>query len=213
MFKKRSKFTYTCSMVFIFCIGYNTIQAQSGIIPTFGIKGGVTISTLNDADEVEIRPGLSIGGYLNLELPVSSISIQPEVLYSQFGTDFKFNDSNMRLDYIQLPLLFMYEVKTRFNNTRPYFFAGPYISFLSNTISEGPLTEELRFPAENGGTIIAGEAVDNVDYGIVVGTEVNVSNVVVGLRYNAGIKDVFENNVAATGKNSALSLIVGVAFN
>lgn len=213
MYKKNSSFIYTFATVFFLCLWFNTSYAQTAFIPNFGIKGGVTISTLNEADEVEIRPGLSIGGYLNLDLPLSSLSIQPEVLYSQFGTDFEFNDSNMRLDYIQIPLLFMYEFKTRFNSTRPYFFAGPYVSFLSNTISEGTLNEELRFPAENGGTVIAGEAVDNVDYGVVIGTEVNVSNVIVGLRYNAGIKDVFEDNVDATGKNSALSLIVGVAFN
>jgi len=202
---------FLASTVFFFTI--TSIYCFGQISPEIGIKGGITVSSFNDAENTEIRPGVTLGGYAHFSVLNTPFSVQPEVLYAQFGTDFDRNDSNLRLDYVQIPVLVMYRLNSRFNSLTPFLFAGPYVGFLSNTVPEGIFGNELRFPLENGGSIRAAEAVNNTDYGLVLGAEINLSNIVVGLRYNAGLSDVFEEEVAATGKNAVFSLIVGIAFN
>jgi len=197
----------------IFFLTIISIPCFGQKMPEVGIKGGITVSSFNDAENVEIRPGITLGGYARFNVLNTPFSVQPEVLYAQFGTDFDRNDSNLRLDYVQIPVLVMYRLNNRFNSLTPFLFAGPYVGFLSNTVPEGIFGNELQFPLENGGSILAEEAVNNTDYGLVFGAEINLSNIVVGLRYNAGLNDVFEDEVAATGKNAVFSLIVGIAFN
>jgi hypothetical protein len=115
-------------------------QTGSSSIPvTFGIKGGMNVSSLSkDAslEDQKSKIGFNAGVFANIPL-ASSFSVQPEVLYSQYGAKVKtqtnlrnYNNKNVEsysthLDYIAVPVMFQYNFVPNF-----YVEAGPEFGFL-----------------------------------------------------------------------------------
>lgn len=99
------------------------------VIPSFaqleiglGVKGGLNVSTFNYAYETpynegkEYKPkaGIHAGAFVNFKL--KRLSAQPEILFSQQGSNFTYKDPNhddswtSNYNYITLPLLVKYAV-------------------------------------------------------------------------------------------------------
>lgn len=96
---------------------------------TFGLRGGVNFSTITgkvaNGDKLDnnINTGFHVG--VNAEIPVGTGSyIQPGVLYSQKGAEFK-NDSQIKLTYIEVPVNFIY--KPILGTGRMLLGFGPYV--------------------------------------------------------------------------------------
>lgn len=117
----------------IYCFGQNT-NTKSKPIAQFGIKGGLNIADVksnlypNHESKLDFNAGLLAHVHLNAHL-----AFQPEIVFSRQG--FKQQESSnreleMKLDYINIPLLVQY----MYNGFR--LETGPHIGFLVNAKGE-----------------------------------------------------------------------------
>ncbi|WP_347216456.1 porin family protein [Chryseobacterium sp.] len=109
-------------------------QTPSSNPVTFGVKGGMNVSSISKTeglDDQKSKIGFNAGVFANIPV-ASSFSIQPEVLYSQYGekSDYKLNNSttisnSTKLDYITVPVMFQYNALPNL-----YLEAGPEFGFM-----------------------------------------------------------------------------------
>jgi hypothetical protein len=184
--------------VLILTIGLTTqVSAQS--LPEFGVKGGLNYSTFNDTDGVEYKTGFLIGGYANFKIPMSPVSVQPEILFAQYGADVESSDARFVVNYIQVPVLLKFGFDVPAANPNVYF--GPYMNF--NTKAE---------IENNDGALNLEDNVKDTEFGVIVGAGVDISKLRLGLRYTAGLTNVANDNFNDSAKNGAIALTVGIAF-
>lgn len=168
------------------CLAQNT-SSKSKPIARFGIKGGVNVADVKN----ELYPGhkskLDFHGGLLAHIHLNShLALQPEVLYSRQG--FKQQQSSnreleMKLDYINIPLLIQY----MYNGFRVE--TGPQIGFLVN--AKGDFTTGEVSEIKNN--------LNQVDFSWDFGTSY-LSAVGLGIfaRYNLGINNI-NKNIRVTG--------------
>jgi hypothetical protein len=152
---------FVFSAVFAFTIGVGPAAADTKI--ALGPKLGINAATMT-GEELEAAPG-SIwdpgympGGMIGVFASFAFTdkwAIQPEVLYSQKGSDYKevaplgstgdttrTTTANIELMYVEVPVLLTYTLP-RSGRFQPFFYAGPVIafnvssSFKVDTIVEG----------------------------------------------------------------------------
>ncbi|MEO7360222.1 MAG: porin family protein [Gemmatimonadaceae bacterium] len=184
----------------------------------FGIIAGATYSNLRSSDDLDFkrRSGTLFGG--SVQLPLGSvITLQPEFLFLNKGTKFKepgsAGTSNVRLDYLELPVLLRYDFSRE--TIGPHVYAGPSVGF------------NLRCKLElNGSTNLPTTDCKDVDfkpkrldYGVTIGTGVdfNLGGIAAtgGLRYGIGLADIRNDNsneFKSRVNNGVLSLYVGLLF-
>ena len=112
---------------------------------TFGIKGGLNISSLitnATLGSTNTTTGFHIGGIAEIKLD-NKISIQPELLYSQEGGEFSYTDTfqsssviftsnqKVKLSKINLPILFKYYVSKDLG-----IVLGPQLEYILSAKSE-----------------------------------------------------------------------------
>lgn len=194
-----------CAFALISVAGINTATAQSPL--NFGLRGGLNIANLNNVDGTDARTGFTAGAYLNFKVPMSPVSIQPEILYTQKGFDASGTISGQqistttKLDYIEIPVLAKFSFAPGPFTPKVYF--GPYVGF----------NVKAEVEAEGGGqsgTTDIKDSVKDTDFGVVVGAEVSISKFNVGIRYGAGLTKIAEDD--SDGKNGVLSIVAGIAL-
>lgn len=184
-------------LILMFGISANRARAQAG----FGIRGGVNFSTLSNTD-VHSHTGLMLGLYFDAPLADNWVILQPEVLYTQKG--FETNGLTHRIDYLEIPVLFRVNIINP-SGILPFIYAGPYVGFKINT----------SFPETSASTPAGeidfnnGDNVNNTDFGITVGGGLDFGHLSLGVRYDAGLTDVFETTDA---KNGVLSIVAGIGY-
>ncbi|RXM51349.1 MULTISPECIES: porin family protein [unclassified Chryseobacterium] len=109
-------------------------QKTSSSPVSFGVKGGMNVSSLSKTeglDDQKSKIGFNAGVFANIPV-ATSFSIQPEVLYSQYGekSNYKLNNSttisnSTKLDYITVPVMFQYNALPNL-----YLEAGPEFGFM-----------------------------------------------------------------------------------
>jgi len=99
---------------------------------TFGVRGGVNFNTITGKDvsgdklDNDIKTGFHVG--LNAEVPLGSGTyLQPGVLYSQKGAEYKDDAGHLKLTYIEVPVNFIY--KPILGTGRMLLGFGPYVGF------------------------------------------------------------------------------------
>ena len=181
----------------------------------FGVIAGGTYSNLRSSDDLKFkrRSGTIFGG--SLQLPLGSVfTLQPELLFLNKGTKFKVTnssgESNVRLDYLELPLLLRYDFSR--STIGPHVYAGPSIGF-----NVGCKLEVNALP----GTDCTDDNLKpkKLDYGLTVGTGIdfNLGGLAAtgGVRYGIGLADIRNDNSAefkSRVNNGVLSLYVGLLF-
>lgn len=183
-----------CVLSLLTVAGVSSANAQSPL--SLGIRGGLNFANLNNVDGSEARTGFMAGAYFNFKVPMSPVSIQPEVLYSQKG--YEAGGTSVNLDYIEVPVLAKFGFMTA-GPVSPNVYFGPYFAFNIN--------------AEAEGTLISGNIDDSIkdtDFGVVVGGELDISKFNVGVRYNAGLTKIAEDD--SDGKNGVFSIVAGINF-
>ena len=185
----------------------------------FGIKGGASLAGFSGLDEAffgETQPtkriGLAVGGFV--ALPIGGrFALQPEALFAQKGANFDFSDadSELRLDYVEVPLL----LKARFGGggVRPYAFAGPYVGFRTKA--------EAYFdagPDDGTGTEDIGDDIKSVDYGAAVGAGLEIPSgrgaFLAEGRYTRGLTNFGAGDVDSdeTVAHAVWSVLLGFRF-
>ncbi|HAH51274.1 MAG TPA: hypothetical protein DF712_02155 [Balneola sp.] len=184
--------------IILLTIGLSS-QGKAQSMPEFGVKGGLNYSTFNDTEDVEYKTGFLVGAYANFKIPLSPVSVQPEILFAQYGAKAENADFQFNVNYVQIPVLLKFGFETP--GAQPNVYFGPYMSF--NTKAE---------VANNDGSFnLEDDAKDN-EFGVIVGAGIDVSKLRLGLRYTAGLTNVAEDNFNDSAKNGAIALTVGIAF-
>lgn len=194
-----------CLLAFLTAFSFNNASAQSPV--SFGLRGGLNFANLNNVDDTDSRTGFMAGVYANISIPLSPISIQPEVLYTQKGFDASGTvfgqdiNTTTKLDYIEIPVLAKFSFAP--GPVTPHVYFGPYLGFNINAEVE----------AESGGQSGSENIKDSVkdtDFGVVVGGSIDISKFNFGVRYGAGLTKVAEDD--SDGKNGVFTIVAGINF-
>jgi|SRR5690554_128354 len=191
-----------------------TVEAQE---VRLGAKGGVNFATFNgdNLGDIKSRTGFHIGGLV--EIPVTEkFSVQPEILYSAQGAEYKDSgreggvnysyEYKNKLDYISVPVMAKFYVIDGLA-----IEAGPQVSFLTSSKSE--------YEGTLGDVTVSGESdledVSKVDFSLGAGVSYRLPvGVFFGARYNFGLTNVNDGNNADDNKinNRVFQLSAGYSF-
>ena len=187
-------------------------QTPSSNPVTFGVKGGMNVSSLSKdsgLDDQKSKIGFNAGVFANIPV-ATSFSIQPEVLYSQYGnkTNFtalgtKYSASN-KLDYITVPVMFQYNALPNL-----YLEAGPEFGFMVSA------KEKLKNES-NGNSSTSDNYKDNFNtfnFGIGIGAGYYFTeNLGLTARYVAGLTDIAKNRPSGSDAVRNNVFQVGLAY-
>lgn len=206
----------------IFLLGISPVdtsaQVTKGrILPRVGIKAGLNYSNIfSDGVDRNSLAGFNAG--LFAKVPVTgSVSIQPELYFTTKGSRLTYNstfangDAQFKLSYLELPVLFVYNLSRHFN-----IQAGPYVSYLL----DGKATNKSSAPIFDFENQLKNDDYNRLDAGLAAGLALDVSKISFGARYTYGMTTIGkENTYAGTnyrfpdGKNSVFNFYVALSFN
>lgn len=134
-----------------------------------------------------------------------SFAIEPTLYFAQTGAKFKKEEGGKNINplYLQLPIMAAYSVKVS-EGTNIVFNAGPYVGF-----GLGGKCDGVKIFG-NGEDNMGGK---NFDAGLDFGVRGELSSLIVGIDYQAGLTKAFktEGGVSST-KNMGAFLTVGYKF-
>ena len=209
-------------IIFVGFILVATTVAAFGQINSLGITGGLNFATLggSNAPNVSIITYYAAGVFIEINVPLLPISIQPEVLYSVKGSKIGPNAVPLAGDllsavkittsYIDIPILVKYYLSSHV--IKPFIFVGPSIGFLVSAKQEAvsldlETSQEKEIDVKNQTT--------SIDFGAVVGVGAKIPLVVVDLtldaRYNFGFTSTDKINPINI-YNRVIAVYLGVAF-
>ncbi|WP_426278236.1 porin family protein [Chryseobacterium sp. S-02] len=198
-------------------------QAKSSSPVSFGVKAGMNVSSLSKdegLDDQKSKIGFNAGVFANIPV-ASSFSIQPEVLYSQYGSKAVYNnvvDSNNSvkrsyttdLGYITVPVMFQYNFVPNF-----YLEAGPEFGF---NVTAKEKFDQTTVIAGNTTTTSGTEDIDKdnmntFNFGIGIGAGYYFTdNIGLTARYVAGVTDIAKDRPSGSDAIRNNVFQVGLAF-
>lgn len=196
------------ALLFLLLAGASQAQAQ------FGIKAGVNKAVLDGQNinmDTDYKTTYHVGAFLRLPI-LGPLSIQPEVLYSLQGSQFKSTVANYdtKLHYLNIPVLAHVKVGP------VYAEAGPQFGVLLGARENGT----LRINAADGYGPVDRTADNNYkknDFALAAGAGLELGSLIIGARYTAGLNNI--NDVADLNgandprlKNRVIQAFVGIKF-
>jgi len=179
----------------------------------FGVKAGMNVSSVSKdgaLDDQGSKIGFNAGVFANI--PVGSMfSVQPEVLYSQYGDKYdqvilgKRISSARHLDYITVPVMLQYNIIPNL-----YVEAGPEFGFLVSA------KNKLKNESDNDVINQSGDYKDGLNgfnFGIGLGAGYYFTdNIGVTARYVAGITDIAKDRPNGSDATRNNVFQVGLAY-
>lgn len=176
--------------------------------PSFGVTAGLNVATVDfsiDGTAVEnLAPRLGLVAGAFAELPLTpSLSVRPELLYSQTGftqtTDgADLGGSSLTLgtefDYLHVPVLLRYRLPLGPNGLVAGVEAGPALSYLvrSGISCRSDLAGLCALFDDPDGESDAN--VDDLDVGLALGATLGAGPFGVGVRYTHGLTNYFDDD-------------------
>ena len=182
--------------------GVFNLQAQD---VSFGPKAGVNFANLSgDIEDNDMLIGMHIGGAVELMFN-ENMGLQAELLYSMQGTKDSYyyketiggvtyieeEEMKIKLNYINLPVMFKYYVANSFNVE-----VGPKVGFLTSAKSKFEYKERTQGGGFDDTYTESGEMdvkdnVKSVDFGLNFGLGYKLDNGLnFGARYNLGLTNI-----------------------
>jgi hypothetical protein len=189
-------------LVTVFTVGF--VNAQDKKNMSFGVKGGLNVSSITKADQDGVNSKSLIGfhaGFFGEFMISDKFAIQPEVLYSAQGVklDFDGDKGDLKLDYINIPVMAKYYVADTFS-----LELGPQIGFLvSAKAKSGGVSEDVK------------DQVKSTDVSLGFGASYYFAEkFMLGARYNLGLTRVQKDLATdeAQSKNSVFQVSLGYKF-
>ena len=170
-----------------------------------GLKGGLSFGNISNKGllpgNLKTRTGFAAGIYLGFGASV--VGLGAEGLYAQRGleSDESLNDSETRLDYIDIPVYLKLRIPTP--GIRFYAFAGPQVSL------------EIRCQTAGGGTCSNLSERKSTDYAGVIGAGLKIGgSTAIGFewRYVYGLSDLKLSTVTSgeSYNNRTFMLLVSI---
>ena len=156
----------------------------------FGAKAGVNFASLggDDSDGLDGRTSFHVGAVAEIGIS-EKFAVQPELVYSSQG--FSVDDENLKLDYINLPILAKFFVAEGFS-----IEVGPQVGFLISADAEGEDVKDLFKSTDFSGALGLGYKLE--------------SGLNFAARYNLGLGNVVDGD--GDLKNNVIQLSVGYFF-
>ncbi|MEX2270254.1 MAG: porin family protein [Vicinamibacterales bacterium] len=179
-----------------------------------GVKGGANFAKMSGADDefVNITQRLGLVGGVWVRTPVRSpFSFQVEALLSEKG--FKFEDDvegiavsgNLRIRYIEVPLLARVDLGTSGSSPRAYVLAGAAPAF---RLGDGQFKVEADGEEETADfEEVIGEELKSFDLGLIGAAGVEFGRALVEARYTHGLMAAGEEDDSP--KHRVFSVMVG----
>ncbi len=170
-----------------------------------GIKGGANITKVDGKSfKDEFRYGYSLGGFMEIRMG-NKFVLQPEVLFNQYSTRLDSNykniyhdvfdgNSNIKLNYISIPILINYKLIGSFLSLQ----AGPQF---------GILIDQNRTLLQNGG-----DAFKKGDLSLLGGVQFKVGPMRINGRYAVGLNNISDIADNDKWKNQGFQVSVGLAL-
>lgn len=165
-----------------------------------GLKGGISYSTLSNASpDFGTRTGFAAG--LSFDLGSGLLSLQPEALYVQKGTDDAGTPSATapKLSYAEVPVLLKLTLGP--SSLQPMAYAGPSVAF--------------RLSCRTGESDCAAGTFKSTDWGAVLGAGLRVggrSGFTIEGRYNWGLKDIHDIGAGVDTRTRTFLILAGVSL-
>jgi len=172
-----------------------------------GVKVGMSLANLSgdDIDGTSSKIGLAAGGFAGFG--IGPLTIQPEVLYVQKGAQGEDNsDVKLKLDYLEIPVLFKGYFMGPQAKVRPCIYAGPAVGIL------------LSAKYDDGSDADAVDVKDgykSTDFGVAMGAGIDIQGFTLDVRYTLGLTklpDTGDSDVDVDEKNGAFMVLVGYSF-
>jgi Outer membrane protein beta-barrel domain len=170
-----------------------------------GVKAGANVSKVDGKSfKDQFRYGYHLGGFVEVRLG-NKLVLQPELLYNQYSSKLDSNyknvyqnvfngKSNIRLNYLSIPILLNYKVIGSFLSIQ----AGPQV---------GILIDQSKTVLENGG-----KAFKDGDFSMLAGLQFKIANFRVNGRYAVGLNNISDITDDGKWKNQGFQVSVGVAL-
>ncbi len=182
----------------------------------FGVKAGLNLANITNAEEGKVRPNFHIGGVVEFTIN-DKFSIQPELIYSRQGSKATMDifemgtnisaDAVMKLDYINIPVMAKYYLAEGFS-----IQVGPQVGFLVGSEMDVEVSA-MGMTVKTSENIK--EEVNSVDFGVNFGLGYELPiGVFFDARYNLGITKVNSESFEdmKNSQNSVFQLSVGYKF-
>lgn len=179
----------------------------------FGVKAGMNVSSLSKQqglDDSKSKIGLNAGVFMNAPI-AENFSIQPEVLYSQYGAKVNWTNpiggdkmsASQNLDYITVPVMFQYNAIPSF-----YLEAGPEFGFLVSATNK--IKNETTGASSTGSNYK--DDLNTFNFGVGLGAGYYFTkNVGLNARYVAGFTDTAKNR--PSGSDAVKNNVFQVGLN
>ena len=158
---------------------YGTRSQSYGTQAELGLKAGVNLANVsdNEASSIDSRTGLYIGGLAHIHMS-PELALQPEVVYSAQGAQYRGGTS--KLDYINIPVMLQYMFGTGFR-----LETGPQLGILTSA----------KFKNNNGTEDNIKSSIKSTDFSWGFGASfLTRSGLGIGARYNLGINNIYLNS-------------------
>jgi Outer membrane protein beta-barrel domain len=170
-----------------------------------GVKAGANVTKVDGASfKDQFRYGYHMGGFVEVRMG-NKLVLQPEVLFNQYSSKLDSNyknvyqnvfngNSNIKLNYLSIPILLNYKVIGSFLSIQ----AGPQV---------GILIDQSKTVLENGG-----KAFKDGDFSMLAGLQFKIANFRVNGRYAIGLNNISDITDDGKWKNQGFQVSVGVAL-
>lgn len=170
-----------------------------------GIKGGANVTKVDGKSfKDEFRYGYHLGGFAEIRLG-NKLVLQPEVLFNQYSTRLDSNykniyedvfssNSNIKLNYLSIPILINYKLIGSFLSLQ----AGPQF---------GVLIDQNKTTLQNGG-----DAFKKGDLSMLAGVQFKVGPMRINGRYAVGLNNISDLPDDDKWKNQGFQVSVGLAL-
>ncbi len=170
-----------------------------------GVKSGANITKVDGKSfKDEFRYGYHLGGFAEIRLG-NKLVLQPEVLFNQYATRLDSNyknvyedvfdgNSNIKLNYLSVPVLLNYKLVGNFISLQ----AGPQF---------GVLLDQNKTLLQNGGN-----AFKSGDLSMLAGVLVRVGPMRINGRYAIGLNNISDIADDDKWKNQGFQVSVGLAL-
>lgn len=179
---------------------FTTAAAWAQASVSLGLKGGLNFANINASSvgaAYNSRTGYHAGAFVNIKL--TKIAIQPELIYSVQGSDISTATSSQALDlaYINIPVMFKFYLIGGLN-----LQAGPQFGFLASSKGPDPT-------GATSGSVDYNSFLKSTDFSIGVGAGFDISKFSIEARYNIGMSEIQDNAALSAAKNQAFQLSLG----
>jgi len=179
-----------------------SVAGFSQVQVAVGIKGGPNFANINTESSVgenyKSRTGFHAGAFTLFKF--TKVGIQPEILFSQQGSNVEFNSQNIEqnFSYINIPIMLKLYTVAGIN-----LQAGPQFGFVSkaeveSTINNVKTTTDIKDELKGSDLSLALGAGWDLPFGLTIDA-----------RYNLGLSKINDGSNSPDAKNQVFQVSVG----